>query len=131
VTNQQQRIKRLKNRIKRIELRLHFCDSARFAGVNNELKKAEQEGQEVKKRRLRDRAGAALDKTIDSVVRRVEDSESDAAAVAAFEALRKLGVDTGAIGRDETPTQQAAVAFEGSGRLAILLGRPSTSRSED
>jgi len=100
-----------------------------FIGVNPVLTQAYKQGRGAVTRRL----AARIDKELDGVVATFADvmhnSDSDATRVSAAEALKRLAFETGTIVKveGEGDQQGVSIGFEGSGRLAILLGGQKVS----
>lgn len=113
------------------------CAIAKEAGVSEgalwamigrdvTLRRAADTGQDVARRRLRATVTGALENVVYAAEQIAVAGKNEQARVAAVDALRKIAVDTGAIGSGEDQ-KEVAIGFEGTGRLAILLGRRKSS----
>ena len=91
-------------------------------GRDVSLRRAADTGQDVARRRLRATVTGALENVVYAAEQIAVAGKNEQARVAAVDALRKIAVDTGAIGSGEDQ-KEVAIGFEGTGRLAILLGR--------
>lgn len=97
-------------------------------GRDVSLKRAADAGQDVARRRLKATVTGALENVVHAAEAIALAGKNEQARVAAVDALRKIAVDTGAIGSGEDQ-KDVTIGFEGTGRLAILLGRRKLQES--
>lgn len=90
-------------------------------GSDRRLMAAEAKGQRIERSSIRAKISERLEDVVDSLADMAVAGEKESTRVQAGEVFRKLALDAGLTGQ-ESGENQVQVAFEGEGRLAILLG---------
>lgn len=90
-------------------------------GSDRRLAAAEIRGQRIEKSSIRAKISERLGEVVDGLADLAVAGERESTRVQAGEVFRKLALDAGLTGQ-EGGENQVQVAFEGEGRLAILLG---------